>query len=343
MVIKFKSLPIYSIFFLFLALTCLKIYANDDNNSHTGDHAQFSLRMDTATQAITGIKTQELQYAQLNPEIETFAIRVNIAPLINTRKEYFIALAQQETASIKLKQAQRNVQRLQNLQRDRAVSARKLHQQQTQLKIDQVLFNSSQQQVDNIKLYTQAKWGEVLSHKFLSADYPLENLISTLTRPLYRVILPIHTETPSKTIFLQPFGIREQAHSATFVAEAPPLDNNYQQQPGTPFLYISDEASGSHHQRVTAWLPSNKDSLTGIIIPASAIVWHLGLTFVYLQVDDELFKRIKITQKKLINNGAYFIRNQLQQGDILVSTGAQMLLSEEFREQIPAEDDDDDD
>jgi hypothetical protein len=39
----------------------------------------------------------------------------------------------------------------------------------------------------------------------------------------------------------------------------------------------------------------------------------------------------------------YFIQQKLQSNDRLVSLGAQTLLSEEFRGQIPAEDDDDDD
>ena len=72
-------------------------------------------------------------------------------------------------------------------------------------------------------------------------------------------------------------------------------------------------------------------------------MWHLGLAFVYLQIDDQHFKRIMIEHKRNINASSNFIQRGLQADDILVTTGAQMLLSEEFRNQIPAEDDDDDD
>ena len=81
----------------------------------------------------------------------------------------------------------------------------------------------------------------------------------------------------------------------------------------------------------------------GIIIPQAALVWHLGQSFVYLQLDDENFKRVKINHKVRVDSHHYFIQHALQTNDRLVSLGAQTLLSEEFRGQIPAEDDDDDD
>ena len=336
----FKSLPIFSIFFLLLALTGLKSYAKEDNN-HAINHTDSNVFIDQITQQATGIKTLQLRNSEFSPEIETFGVHVDLSPLIIIRKDYLLAKAQQETAYIKLQQSQRNVQILQNLKRDQAVSTRKLRDQQVQLKIDQTQFNMAQQQANTIQFYAQAKWGKILSSWFLNDTSQSDNMLNTLTRPLYVIYLPSQISAPSKTIFIQPFGLREKAQSASYVADAPALENNQQQQAGSPFFYLSDQAVKFHHQRVAAWLPVNEEKLTGVIIPASALVWHLGQAFVYQQIDDEQFKRIKITQKKLIHSDAYFIHKELQQGDKLVSIGAQMLLSEEFRSQIPAEDDDD--
>ena len=47
-----------------------------------------------------------------------------------------------------------------------------------------------------------------------------------------------------------------------------------------------------------------------------------------------------ITQATKVANG-YFIEKQLSADEELVTTGTQMLLSHEFRSQIPDEDDDD--
>ncbi|WP_428355899.1 hypothetical protein [Methyloprofundus sp.] len=333
----FNPLPILSIFFLLLALICQPGLADDDaiQHSYTG------VVIDEATQIATGIKTLELQFTQNNPEIETFAVRVDLSTLINLRKDYFLAKAKQQTAQIKLQRSQKNVLRLQHLQRDKAVSTRKLHEQQTLLKIDQTTFNAAQLQSNNILLYAQVKWGRILSDWYLSSASPSKNMLKTLDHGLYLVSLPPQIQTPSNRIFIQPLGLREKAETASLVSAAPINENNLQQA-GATYFYLGDPPVKEHFQRVTAWLPLNAAEATGVIIPASALVWHLGQAYVYLQLDDEQFKRIKITQKKLIHSDAYFIHKELQQGDKLVSIGAQMLLSEEFRSQIPAEDDDDD-
>ena len=108
-------------------------------------------------------------------------------------------------------------------------------------------------------------------------------------------------------------------------------------------MLFRSQAFSDYHQRVVVWLSLKEEKISGFIIPASALVWYLGQAYVYIQIDDELFKRIRISQKKLVSTKSYFIQQPLQDGDMLVSTGAQMLLSEEFRGQIPAEEDDDDD
>lgn len=334
----YKLLPIPSLFFLLLtSLYSLNGYAEDDQSLN--EHPAFSIHIDEATQAATGIKTQELHESQLTPEIETFAIRVDLTPLISARSKYIHAWTEQKTAQSKLEQAKRDVLRSKNLLREQAISPRKLHDQQTQLKITQILFSSAQQQTESILLHSQLKWGKDLSARFLTKDLRSSGLIDTLSRPLYLIYQPIHSSTPSHTIFLHAFGDRALAQPATLVGHALPAQNQAQQA-GTAFYYLSDQISDHLYHRVAAWLPGSGKKLTGVIIPASSLVWHLGLAYVYLQVDDELFKRIKITHKRLNSTASYFIQKELQQGDILVNTGAQLLLSEEFRGQIPDEDDD---
>ena len=336
------SPPLQRIFYLLLALVCLPVNAEDDDNSHADNYADQSIFIDSEIQLATGIQTLQLHSSQFTPEIETFATRVDLAPLINLRTDYFLAQAQQDTANIKLQQSQRNVQRLQNLQRDKAVSTRKLRDQQTQLKIDQIQFNAAMQQTLNLRLFAQTNWGDTLSDWFLNSAMPSDQMLSALDKSIYLVYLPTEITAPSKSIFIQPSSLREKAQPASLISAAPALLNSSQQS-GTAFYYLSDQPVPAGQQRVSAWLPLNTTKTTGVIIPASALVWHLGQAFVYLQLNNEQFKRIKINEKKLIHSNAYFIHTQLHPGDRLVSTGAQMLLSEEFRSQIPAEDDDDDD
>ncbi len=319
------------------------VYADDDDMpTHIAAENAFTVHIEQDTQLITAIKTQTLVSSQYNPELISFATRVDLAPLINIRLQYFSIRAQQTIAKITLNQEQERERRAVNLQRNNAISTRKLHEQQNQLKIAIANLNALRQQTNNIRLHTNTTWGKTLSHWFLNEKNPPLQMLSTVNKPLYLVHLPPSISKPSANIATQDFGLREQAQTASLVGPAFNYVNSRSQQPGRPFFYLSDQKQSAAHQRVTAWIPMQKQTLTGIKIPSSALIWHLGQAFVYLQMDAETFRRIKITHKKLINSDTYFIQEALQQNDILVTTGAQMLLSEEFRGQIPAEDDDDD-
>jgi hypothetical protein len=62
-------------------------------------------------------------------------------------------------------------------------------------------------------------------------------------------------------------------------------------------------------------------------------------SFVYIKSDSETFIRRKIENYAVTPDG-YFVENDLKPGEYIVTTGGQLLLSEEFRVQIPDEDDD---
>jgi hypothetical protein len=75
------------------------------------------------------------------------------------------------------------------------------------------------------------------------------------------------------------------------------------------------------------------------MIPKSALIWHLDQAFVYIKTGKDRFSRRPVTHFSATADG-YFISDGIGPGEELVTTGAQMLLSEEMRGQIPDEDDD---
>lgn len=337
-----RSAFLKTTFFLILLLSEQACYANDVEDEADAPQAHaFTVQLEESVIAATGLQTQVLYSRPFRPELETFATRVDLSPLLESRKDYFAALAKQTTAQIAFKQSQVILQRLENLQREKAVSTRKLLAQKSQLEIDLAHLKSAQNLSDNIKLHTQSRWGKVLSQWFLTEQSPPRNMLNALSKSVYLIFLPASDVSPLPEISVHPFGLREKALTASYLSSAP-VSETYQQT-GTPYFYLSDQAFDAYHQRVVAWLPILEKELSGFVIPASALVWHLGLAYVYLQVNEELFKRVKVPQKQLTGSDAYFIQHPLQEGDVLVTVGGQMLLSEEFRGQIPAEDDDDDD
>ena len=88
--------------------------------------------------------------------------------------------------------------------------------------------------------------------------------------------------------------------------------------------------------RVNAWIP-NGARRSGVSLPSSALVWHAGKAWVYRENADGSFTRLAI-DPDTANGATLFVESVLVPGDRVVVTGAQTLLSEEFRSHIPEED-----
>jgi len=326
--------------FICFILLSLNSHA-EENNRAIPNPAAFSVHLDKATQKRVGIRTIVLKSSALNPEIQHFATLVNLQPLIIARKDYISALSNEKITRIHYLFNQKNVQRALNLQQNNALSLRKLRAQQLQLEIAKAQLTDAQQQTINLQRLIQAQWGNVISTWILNLENKTFAKLSAHQKQLYLIDTPLtltaHQAAP--IIFLQPFGQREQAITAHLVSYAP-LNNQAPSSKST-FYYLTETSFNTSAQRPTAWIPTQSNKTLGVKIPSTALVWHLGQAFVYRQQDDENFRRIPIKHKQLIDTQHYFIQDECQQDERLVIQGAQILLSEEFRTQIPAEDDDD--
>ncbi len=291
-------------------------------------------------QEMLGLETIKLKASFLNNEQVNFATRFNLTPLLQQRSAYFTHLSHVEISQLKRKQTQAEVKRLKKLANNQAVSSRKLLTQQNQLAIYSAELKAAKNKLNSLNSQFMSQWGGTLTNWFLANNNEYFQQLNAFKKYIYVLYLPNHLLTAPETIFIYPSNQRSQAKKAQLISNAPSFDSA--QQAGNAFFYLA-EPTKPLSRRVNAWVPLNTEPKSGVIIPQSALVWHLGQSFVYLQLDDKNFKRIKISHPIRIDPDHYFIQQKLQSNDRLVSLGAQTLLSEEFRGQIPAEDDDDDD
>ena len=74
-------------------------------------------------------------------------------------------------------------------------------------------------------------------------------------------------------------------------------------------------------------------------LPDSALLWHAGHRWFYLEVEAHRFERRDAGQPRALRGGEWLVPG-LASGARVVTTGAQSLLGEELRWSIPTEDDD---
>lgn len=83
---------------------------------------------------------------------------------------------------------------------------------------------------------------------------------------------------------------------------------------------------------VTAYLQVTGKSTSGLVIPQTAVVRSAGKAWVYRQVAEDKFSRQEVMLDRSTSRG--WLVTGLAEGDRVVTTGAQLLLSEEQKSQI---------
>ncbi len=313
---------------------------DDDDDVETSHliNGQVAIFLDDDIQKNAGIETLTLKEIQYHPESIAYGKALSILPLLSTLKQYFSASAQQAGAKARFTQAKRNNSRLRTLHKNAAVSTRKLQNQQSQWQSDQAIYKEMAYQSQLIINTSKLEWGETLINWAIDKQASPFDLLMKGQATLLKMTLPAGSQLPAEvsSINISPTGNRSVASIASLVSVLPQVDSFSQ---GLQYLFITTTPGIKAGMNFTAWIPQQKQAQPGFIIPESSLAWHLGVAFVFIQVDEEHFIHRNISHPIKVAEG-YFISGQLSTQDELVVTGTQMLLSHEFKSQIPDEDDD---
>ena len=293
--------------------------------------------MTEESQISAGLKIKNLQKIDYQYEFIAYGQVKSIQSLIKLRGDYFNALAIQQSAEAKFTQSQQALQRLKKLHQAGGGSNRQLQLQQSKWRSDKAELAGSRYRLATIKENARFQWGEQSLKWLFNPDSKQYQHLINHQQFLVKITLPTGETLPKnkKPIYLQTNGHRHKATLADFLMNAPYTNNLGL---GQSYFFVSADSTLRIGMTVTAWLPKNQQR-QGFIIPTTAVVWHLGQAFVYLQTGEAVFIRQMITSIERIPEG-YFIEQKLPKSKKLVEKGAQILLSEEFRGQIPDEDDD---
>lgn len=294
--------------------------------------------LDKTSQANSGLKTLKLKPATYRVEKLSYGMAISIEPLLTLQNQYLNALAQQSGVKAKMVFNQNNVNRLTYLHKEGIASSRALQDQQTTLQVEKAALDGSHYLIQQIINNTQLLWGTTLTDWMIKSASAFNDLMQQRTT-LLKITFPpdVGMNNALKTIFVAPANQREQAIAAQLISAAPQADNFSQRQ--QYFYQVPARLQIKAGMRISAWIPTQQHMQTGVIIPESALCWHLGQALVFIKVAQQQFSRRSIPAYHKIAGG-YFVSSAIKAGEEIVSTGAQMLLSQEFKGQIPSEDND---
>lgn len=314
----------------------------DDDDSEEEENANQPLIVTLADETIpyAGIDTLTLHKTLLFPEFKAYAEVVDIRELIQWRARLNQLRSAVTIASVTENADRLEWERLKKLAKGTgSVASKNVIYAETSWREAKANLNSAAFQLEDAKTELIQSWGESIANWVMDkSSKELERLINRHDT-LLMVTLPIESSLPAdvNVIRVSRAGDRASARKAYFVS---PAYVSAKQIQGETYYFRIATGKLRLGMRLDAWIPENSDPDSGFHIPDEAIVWYSGQPWAYIQLNEASYKRIPLSEGKLVAGGI-FTQSEFEEGNEVVISGAQMLLSEEFRWQIHDEDDDD--
>ena len=297
------------------------------------------VRVDLQSQQASGIVTQPLRSAQYETSLYVYGSVVDIAPLIDLRGRYLAAIGERRALRATVSSAKLEYQRAKALyEDDRNISERALRDAESRFRISQARLTAAESAESVLRDSMLTDWGPEVREWAMQADSaslaPLLSRRAVLVQLVFPHQLPRSAAVP--TLMLTPVTARAEAVEGRFVSAAPRVSAAL---PGNTYFYFVDGADLRVGARVLARVSTDEASFDGVIVPNEAVVWHAGKSWVYVKRDAETFGRYQISTDNQLGEG-WFQQTSMQIGDEVVTSGAQLLLSEELKFQIRNENED---
>ena len=295
----------------------------------SAENGEPVVTLDKATQIQSGIAVVALKPNMYRQEQQAYATVLQIQDLADARNSYATAQAQLDKAQASLDAARQEYQRLDQLHNDdRNVSDKAFQMGLAALKTEEANVRAAQTTVQSNASSVTQRYGESIA-AWLAADTPVFKRLLQQQDVLIQVTYPASAPNvaPPKTIRVQ---VKEKAFiTASLVSRSPRIDPRIQ---GVGFFYLASAQMLVPGMNVLAYLPANAE-IQGVIVPQSAVVWWQGKAWIYVREDETRFVRHEVPTDQPVENG-FLVRGGLMPDAPVVTGGAQMLLSEEFRSQI---------
>lgn len=323
--------PYLLCFFVCALLSGIPVAGADDDDNDD-DPISGLLTLPLSVQHTMPIETQPAQRLQLKARLSHYGSVLDLTPLLSFRGQCLANKQVMVQAQAQFNISQAALARVQTMYRNKVTSLRALEQQKRQWLADQTALNTATLRYHTLIRKTRLQWRQ-LADIFCQQHGRVIDLVTgnskiiAIPRPHQAVMsavntLDINISGVQQTITVQPL---------------PNIDVFDVVRQTSQILFITHDEHLHNKQHFNVQLPLAGPAQHGLFIPASAMLWHLGQAFVYIKVDPEHFRHQNIDHYTAVKKG-YLVFDNIKPGDEVVVRGGQILLSYEFRSQIPDDD-----
>ncbi len=300
-----------------------QVTAATPNLSHS-PNGDVIVTLSRAQQARGGLKTEVLAPVTRVREVTAYGVILDPAPLAALDAQLAAARATLDASRAEYARA-------------KLLHAEKQNVSLKDLQTAQATFQSGQAQFNLLGQRLANEWGGTVAALAPAARAELVDALIKRTAAIIRVAVP-----PGKSFASEPARGKTtilgyaRPLAAQSIWYAPTVNPRLQ---GQGFM-LRVEARGfplPPGAAVTARLESSAAAERGVVVPSAAVVRTGDASWAYVQTAPAKFERRKIPMRDPVAAG-WFVSGNFAAGDRVVVTGAQALLSEEFKSQIQVED-----
>jgi hypothetical protein len=303
----------------------------------TQENGATVVSLSIESQKASGLSATALQAASFQSEQVSYGSVVDIESLADARARYLAALADANVVRAVIANSEHDYQRMLALNKDnRNVSDRAVQAAEAAWKADVARLSASTTSASGIRDSVRQQWGDVLAKWVTGGGGNLSRLLGH-EQVLLQIALPADEMQPDKLahITITAVGGQGKPVVASYVSPSPQTDSTIQ---GRTYYFVAPAKDFRSGMRVEAHLQLAGEANAGVIVPNSAVVWYAGKAWAYKQ-NGEKFTRLLVETTQSMNDG-WFNTEGFAVEDMVVTSGAQLLLSEELKYQIKNENED---
>jgi hypothetical protein len=293
-----------------------------------------------AAQKQSDILTSPLKASAHQASISTYGNVVSIDSLIELRNRYLAVKSEIDVLRATFNHNRSELERLKALNQDnKNVSDKVVAAAAANTRSDETKIAAAESNAKNIADSIRQLWGDTLAQHAINPKTSdlLQALISN-KKVLIQTTLPFDAAEPklNSSITIAPTAAPSHTMAAYYISPAPITNTTIQ---GKTYFYHAVTSELRAGMQINATTATSSKKSNGVIVPNNAIIWYAGKPWVYQKMGADQFSRKPIHTDIEVEDG-WFYQGQLKANDEVVISGAQLLLSEEFKSQIMNENDD---
>lgn len=292
------------------------------------------LAFDASAQKVNGIVTTALVEARQSAEVQATGVVVQLQPILDLKTSYNTASIDLVKTRATARASLTEYERLQQLNQDgKNASDKAVEIARATSENDAAAIKNAEQTFAILRNTSRLHWGAVVANWLEQGSPQLDALLTQRTFLLQVTSTNPDSFTAPQQVIVQ---YTDGTHStARLVSVLPQLDPRLQ---APSLLYIVPAHPGLIPGiNRSVFLPSGPVR-TGTVIPSSGVVWWQGKAWCYVEESSGKFTRTAVATSNPVVSG-WFVTEEIAPGARVVTSGAQILLSEEFRSQIQADQD----